>query len=102
MSEYDISSPTQQSIADLSGDFFEFCIFDLVPSGELLDHELAISTKFYFCSADFYCASDSEKSCGIFCDIIGRVTDIFMTFFNWFSCRISYKNTTTRWSWIAS
>jgi hypothetical protein len=47
MSIYDIFSPGQYMFTDFEGDLFEFEIFDLISSCELLDDEFGVSTELY-------------------------------------------------------
>jgi hypothetical protein len=87
---------------DREPDLFEFDIFDLVVARELLDHELTISTELYLSSAEFDRASDTEESGCVFCDIIGRDTDILEPLFDTVPIRIDDKNPAPRRSRIAT
>ncbi len=102
MGERDIPSPLPYHILDLEIYFFEFKIFDLVSSSKLLDHELRVCSELYLCSPEFDSASDTERCCGIFGDIIGRVTDIFMSLLYCLSTYIRDPDSTATRSWIAS
>jgi hypothetical protein len=96
MGKYDLPSPICDMPVYFCMDLFEGDIFDLVVARELLDHELTISTELYLSSAEFDRASDTEESGSIFCDIIGRDTDILEPLFDTVPIRIDDKNPATR------
>ncbi len=102
MDEADISSPFGYRFFYVSCQFFEFCIFDLVLSGELLHEEFTICSELHHIRTELDRSSDTEKCCGIFGDIIGRMTDIFVSFFERFSLSISDIYPATRWSGIST
>ncbi len=78
MCEYDLSSPHSYRFEDFRGDFFEFWIFYLVVACELFDDEEAICSEFDRGRSEFDRTSDAEEGSRVFCDIIGRMTDIFV------------------------
>ncbi len=102
MSEFYFSSPWSYIFPNFDSNLLEFYIFDLIPSSELLDDELRIRPELYLCRTEFDGTSDAEKCGTIFGDIIGRMTDILMTFLDRDSLLIDDKNPTPWRSRISS
>ncbi len=102
MSERYFSSPLPDSFSDFSCEFFQLWIFYLISSCKLLYDKLGVSTEIYLSSTELDSTSDPEECCSIFGDIIGRVTDIFVSTLESFSAMVRYKNPTPRRSRIST
>ncbi len=96
------SSPVPYHTMNIWDKCFEMWCLDLIATWKLFDKKLTISSEFYLRSSEFDCSSYTQRCCSVFCDIIRRMSDIFMSSLERSAMGIHDINTTTSRSGISS